>query len=417
MGKPQADRTVREVPMRPNTPDLFEGLPRRRPLRKVRVLYVIRRGRGRAARLLWLLLKHLDRERFEPAVAASTLEDPAFSARLRRLGVCVHALDIQPSLSACNDVLGVQHLMAILRAGCFDVIHTCGTRAGLLGRPAARVSGTQVLVHTPHGFPFEYGGSARGRRFHVRLERLLGRLTDAMICTSQTEAATAVRLGLITPERIHTIGDGVDLAELPGRTNNLKVRKALGISPATRLIVMTATLSAPRDPGTLLRAARHVLKVLSHTHFVLIGDGEMLGYCRDLARQLEIDGKVVCTGYRDDAMETARAAAVNVYSARAGGPSLSLLECMGLARPVVTSDIPGCREVITHGKTGVLFPAGDERILAGAILKLTGDRRLRARLGRAARDYVRKVHDPDGWARAVEAVYWKALAGSAKKIV
>jgi len=88
---------------------------------------------------------------------------------------------------------------------------------------------------------------------------------------------------------------------------------------------------------------------------------------------------------------------------------------MALGKVVVASDIPGCREIITHGKTGVLFPPGDERILAGAILKVIGDSKLASRLGRAAASYVRKTHDIRTWARAVENVYLHTLAQSAKK--
>jgi glycosyltransferase involved in cell wall biosynthesis len=399
------------VGLRRKKPDLA----RARSPRKVRVLHVIREGRGRPARLLQLLLRHLDRERFESVVVASGLEHPEFLDELRRLDLLVHPLDLHPSFHARRDFDAAYRVMTILRGGRFDVAHFHGHKAALIGRPAARVASTRAVVHTPHGFPFVYESSARLARLHAGLERAFARFTDALICASETETQAALRLALVAPSRVHTIPDGVEIDDRLPRAAGPEMRRRLDLAPGTRLVLMCGRLDAPKDPGTLLRAARHVLQVKPRVRFLLVGDGEMVDFCRDLARQLGIAPKVLCTGYRADAARIAAVASVHVLSAREGGPSLSLLESMALGKVVVASDIPGCREIITHGKTGVLFPPGDERILAGAILKVIGDPALASRLGRAAANYVRKNHDILSWTRAVQNVYLHALAQSSKK--
>jgi glycosyltransferase involved in cell wall biosynthesis len=301
--------------------------------------------------------------------------------------------------------------MTILRGGRYDIAHLHARKAAFVGRPAGRGASIRAVVHTPHGFPFLYEHSARLRKLHIGLERVLGRLTDAMICASKTETETALRLGLVAPGRVHTVPDGVEMHrdERTRHASGPDVRRRLNVGPGTRLVLMSGRLAAPKDPGTLLRAARHVLQVKPRVRFLLVGDGEMVDFCRDLARQLGIDSKVICTGYRTDAADIAWAASSHVLSARAGGPTLSLLESMALGKVVLASDIPGCREIITHGKTGILFPPGDERILAGAIVKLIGDPPLASRLGRAAASYVKKTHDIRTWASAVENVYLHTL--------
>lgn len=408
--------------MTPDTPNLFAGLehaggdagarakyPRRR---RFRALYVIRRGRERPARHLRLLLKHLDRNWFDPEVAASPLERPEFAGELRALGVPVHTLDMHRTLTVGEDMKAIHRLTTLLRSGRFDVVHLHGCKAGFLGRPAARAANVRAVIYTPHELRFEYAHRVRTRNFHRRVERTLGRFTDAMICASRTEAEEARRLRLLPPGRIHTIGDGVDFDELPQHVNHIDVRVRLGINIATQLVVMTGRLDPPMDPGTLLRAARHVLRVQPRTRFVIAGEGELLDFSRGLAGQLGINGQVMCTGHRADATEIASVAQINVFSASHGAPPLHLLESMGLGRPFIASDIPGCREVITHGRTGVLFPAGDERILAGAILKVIGDRPISRRLGKGAREYIETTHSAGSWARAIEEVYLKTLAES-----
>jgi len=333
------------IGLRRRKPDL----QRPRPVRRVRVLHVIREGRGRPARQLELLLRHLDRARFESVVVASSLERPEFLDELRALDVRVHPLDIRHSFGTREDFEAAYRVMTTLRGGGYDVAHLHGRKAAFVGRPAGRFASTRAVVCTPHGFPFLYERSARLTKLHTALERALAPLTDAMICASATEAETAVRMGLAAADRVHTVPDGVLIDENARRASAADVRRRLEVGPGTRLVLMSGRLDAPKDPGTLLRAARHVLQVRPRVRFLLVGDGEMVDFCRDLARQLGIGPKVLCTGYRSDASEIAAVASIHVLSAREGGPTLSLLESMAMGKVAVASDIPGCREIITHG--------------------------------------------------------------------
>ena len=406
--------------MTPETPDLFQDVERlaarllpaprpRRSARTVRVLHVIRAGRGREAKHLRLLLKHLDRETFEPTVVASGLEAPAYLDTLRAMDVPVIDLPMHASLNAPEDLAAMQFLMALLRRGHFDVMHLHGHKAALVGRPAARITSTRSVVYTPHGFDFLRSHSPRARQLALRVERTLGRFTHAMICASREEADVARRLRLVPAARVHTVPDGVDFDELPQHVDNVEVRRTLGISCATRLITMTGKLEAPKDPGTLLRASRHVLVPSPWNHIVLVGDGNLIPFCRDLARQLDVGRQVICTGYRADATAISSTSAIHILSAHDGGPTLSLLEGMAQGKPLIASDTPGIREVVSHGKTGVLVPAADERFLSGALLKLIEDEDLARRLGEAAQAYVRQHHPIDRWIRGIETVTLKTL--------
>ncbi|HUU43609.1 MAG TPA: glycosyltransferase, partial [Planctomycetota bacterium] len=363
---------------------------------------------------LRMLLRHIDRERFVSTVVASAADYPGYLDELRGFDADVRHLPMHAELSGPDDLAAMQALMAVLRRGRFDVVHLHGHKAALLGRPAARVTNARAVVYTPHGLRHLENRSPRLRGVHVRLERTFGSFTRAMICASQHETDTALRLRLLRPDRIHTVRDGVDFAELPEAAVNIDVRKSLGINVATRLITMVGKLEAPRDPGTLLRASRHVLVPQPRNHIVLVGDGDMIPFCRDLARQLDLSRQVICTGYRDDAIRIAWTSAIHVQSIREGGPGLSLLEGMAMGKPLIASDTPGHREVVEHGRTGVLVPPGDERVMSGALLKLIGDHDLSERLGSAARDYVTRHHTVERWVRGIEAVYVDVLRRSRK---
>ena len=383
--------------------------------RKIRLLHVIRPGTGGAARYLTMLLQHLDRERFEPTVIASSVESATFPDELRALGAAVHVVDMERSPDLETDLQALRRVIVIIRQGNFDVIHTHASKAGFLGRVAARAAGRPASVYTPHGFYFQYNLPARVRGFYTRVERALGNLADVILCTSRTEAESARAHRIAPLSRIVSVPNAVDVEALPAHVDRRALSESLGLPTAVRTVVMVGRLTPPKDPGTLLRAARHVLKAHPRTRFIFVGDGEMLAWCRDLARELDVADKVILTGYRPDAAQVAAMATVSVLSSYAEGLPLALLESMALSRPVVASDIPGCREVIEHGKTGILFPVGDERALSSAIVKLFDDKPAAEKMGANAHDYILTHHDARKWIREIEKVYLCAVAKAARR--
>ena len=120
----------------------------------------------------------------------------------------------EPALRApidpVRDVVALRRLAVLLRRERFDVVHTHTAKAGTLGRLAARRAAVPRIVHTYHGFPFHEFQSAMRRAAYIAIERRLGRFTDLALCVGTGVAVEAVRRGLISPERIRTIGVAVD---------------------------------------------------------------------------------------------------------------------------------------------------------------------------------------------------------------
>ena len=120
----------------------------------------------------------------------------------------------EPALRApidpVRDVVALRRLAVLLRRERFDVVHTHTAKAGTLGRLAARRAAVPRIVHTYHGFPFHEFQSAVRRAAYIAIERRLGRFTDLALCVGTGVAVEAVRRGLISPERIRTIGVAVD---------------------------------------------------------------------------------------------------------------------------------------------------------------------------------------------------------------
>ena len=153
---------------------------------------------------------------------------------------------------------------------------------------------------------------------------------------------------------------------------------------------------------------------VADAHFVLAGDGSP-EHARHLAKELGIADRVRFPGFVTD-MPAALAAMDVVVCASTRGEGLtgSVREALAMARPVVSTDVAGNRELVRHGQTGLLAPVRDPAALAEAISLLLGDRDEAAKLGAAGRKLVLELCTDEGRAAKVEELYREVLAERAR---
>ena len=180
--------------------------------RRVRVCHVITLLEpGGAQDNTLYTVSHLDAP-FIPSLVCGrggALDDEA-----RRLGVPLRFVPslvrpVRPHL----DALALLSLARLFRQERPDIVHTHSSKAGILGRLAARLAGVSRVVHTIHGFGFHEWQRWPVRRAFIALERLAARLTTRFIAVSRANLETGVALGLFTRDRVSLIRSGVRLAE------------------------------------------------------------------------------------------------------------------------------------------------------------------------------------------------------------
>jgi glycosyltransferase involved in cell wall biosynthesis len=371
---------------------------------RLRVLEFIRPTTGGAARHVELLIRMIDRERFDVSVLTSDDPDSPFVERLESLGIPVTGLAIKRAFHPISDARALFRTWRLMRRDRFDLVHCHAAKAGLLGRLAGRVAGADTFLYTPHGFYFNYGIGLVKRWAHIFLERILGHLTSRIVATAPREGAQIVELNLIEPERVAIIPNAVD-------TRAFRPEPAPdGPADRSRLVIgMVGRMAPPKDPFTFLDAARQVLEPFPHARFVLVGDGELMRPARKHAGSLGIADSVDFLGYREDIRAVLETFDVNVLSSRWEGLPYALVEGMALGKVAVGPEISGCTDLIQHGKNGYLFPVGDAGTMARQLIKLLGDDELRERMGRAARDFVVERHSADLWIKRIEGLYLSSV--------
>lgn len=297
-----------------------------------------------------------------------------FVDALRVRGVPVEPLrHLVAPLRPLEDLRGVVELRRALAAFGPDLVTLHSSKAGTLGRLAARGLGVPV-IYTAHGWPFIESVPVVGRTVYRLVERLTAPLADRLVTVSEADRALARRAGVGTPAQLVRVHNGVH--DVPA-----ELRARPGEGPA-RLVVV-ARLDVPKDPFTLLRA----LARLRAREWTLewIGDGPRRAPAERLAASLGLADRCRFVGAQGDVAERLARASVLLLPTDREGLPLSVLEGMRAGLPVIASAVGGIPEAVLPGVTGLLVPPGDAIALAGAIASLLDDPGARARLGAAAR--------------------------------
>jgi glycosyltransferase involved in cell wall biosynthesis len=361
---------------------------------RIRVLQILEATTGGTRRHLVDLARHLDPTRFELHLAVSTRRDPDFLDDLRLLRERGLEATVVPMLRAIRPwhdlpaFLRLRRLIAALRP---DIVHTHSSKAGFLGRLAARQVGTPAVVHTPHVFPFQMAVSPALQALYRVLERRAARWADRIACVCEQERREALRLRIAAPDRLVVIPNGVEAPiEPPTPADRLTQRRALGLAPDGLVVGMVARFTRQKGHADLLAALPAVFRREPGARVVLVGDGELRAALeRDIAAR-GFRGQVTIVGAREDAARCYPAFDVTALPSLWEGMPYALLDAMAHGSAIVATTVGGVPEAIKDGQSGLLVPPSAPDRLADALTALLADPALRARLGEAARRTVQK---------------------------
>lgn len=382
--------------------------------RAPRVLEVMEATIGGTRRHLVALATGLHQSGFAVEVAAPEVRDEAygdtqFVPALRASGVPVHVVPMRRAIDPLRDGHALLRLTKVMRQGRYDIVHTHSSKAGLLGRLAARLAGVPVTVHTPHGFYFLGFPPGPRRALYFSLEWLAARLCDTLIAVSDGERADALRHSVVPPGKITVICNGIDLRAFELPMDQASMRRELGIPEHAPVVGTVARFTRQKAPERFLEMAALVAARRPDAVFVWCGDGELRHEVEECARRLGLPPRLRLLGFRADVYRVMAVYDVFVLLSRFEGLAYTPMEAMALGKPVVGSDIAGIRDVVEHGVTGFLVPDGHPAQAAQHVLKLLGHPELSRRLGAAGRQRVATSFDEAEMIRQTGQLYVRLL--------
>jgi glycosyltransferase involved in cell wall biosynthesis len=346
-------------------------------------------------------------------VHVASQESPA-AERLREVGLPFHAVPFvrgrNPPLTEMSTLLALSRLYAAFEP---DLVHHVTIKPVIYGGLMARRRRVPAVINTVPGLGhvFVADGWASGvRREAIKQAYRLAfaHPRTRVIFENPDDLQDFERWRLITPAQGVVIkGAGVDLARF----------KPLHEGGDETQVVMASRLLWFKGVGEFVEAARRTKASHSDARFVLIGTGDPGNPATVPEAQLRRwadEGVIEWWGQRDDMPEVlARAAIVCLPSFYREGVPRVLIEAAACGRPIVTTDMPGCREIVRNGVNGLLVPARNGPALANAITRLLDQPAVREAMGRRSREIAQNEFGSELVIAQTLEVYRHLLAGGA----
>ena len=385
-------------------------LPPQPDLPKVKVLHVITRFIAGSGGNTLASAAGMDADRYETWVAA--MPGGPLWAEAEALGVrTVVIAAMKETISPWHDLRACAALIRLIRRERFCVVHTHCSKAGLIGRVAARVAGVPVVVHTFHILAAHDGLSRLRRHLYLFLERRVRSLAHRYVAVAPRLAREAVEQRIAPPGSVVVVPSAVDLSSIPTE-DDPKVRAELGIDDRARVVGTVGRIVAQKAPLDFVRMCALVQRARPGVVFVMVGDTtlEPDGLEEETRREADRLGvRILFTGFRTDAPRVAATFDVYVVPSRYEGLGRALTEAMASGLPVVATAVNGVPDLVAPGVTGLLAAPGDVAALAGAVVWMLDHPDEAALMGEQARERVRSHFATEAMCTALDELYSELL--------
>jgi glycosyltransferase involved in cell wall biosynthesis len=318
---------------------------------------------------------------------------------------------VQP-LHPLKDTLTLLDLTAFFKRNFYHVVHTHNSKAGFLGRLAAKLAGVPVIVHTVHGFAFHDEEPLWRQVLFRNLERLGSHWCDKMIFISQPLIEWALKDHIVGEEKIAKIYSGIQLDQFcPVKSEEKnKIRNKWNLKQKDHVVGIVSKLWEGKGHGVLIEAFKLLKEKNTDAKLVIVGEGHLYD---ELFRMVDTNGlreSVLFTGFQMDVSEIIATFDVAVLPSFFEGMGRVILEAMAMERPVVASRVGGIPDLIEQDVNGLLVRPGDVKELADALEKLLNDKRLARKMGREGRKRIKEQFSAHVMVQSIEKVYRELLS-------
>ena len=295
-----------------------------------------------------------------------------------RLKIPVHTFPyLRRKISPLWDLVITFQLFKFIKKNKFDIVHTHSAKAGVVGRIAAWLAKTPIVIHHNHGNPFHRFQNWFVRELFKSIEKFASLFCIKIVSVTYTIVDEMVANKIASREKFRVIRSGFDVENFMNydTTNDNNTREKYGLSKNDIVLGNIGRLSVLKGHTYLLQAFEKVSRQLSNAKLVLVGDGEIKDELTKFISERNLSDKVIFTGlvWPKEIPSIISVLDVVVHTALLEGLPRVFAQSMLMGKPVISFDLDGAHEVIVDGKNGYLIEPMNIDMLAQKILDLVSD--------------------------------------------
>lgn len=343
-------------------------------MKKIRILHVAQAAGG-VDRYIRMLLKYLDKEKFENILVCS---QDFHEEDYRGLADFFEQVEMTRAIGS-NDLKAIRKVRKLLKKYTPDIVYAHSSKAGAIAR-IADLGLKNYLIYNPHGWAFNMKCSETKRRLYTMIERVEAPFCDKIVCISDAEKQSALEKKICRDEKLQVIFNGVDIEAYEcGEHGKLK-RADLDIPSDAFVVGMVGRISPQKAPDIFVKMAKLLKVEIPNAHFIIVGGGEMENEIKQYARENSLEDCLHITGWVDNPMSYVELFDVACLLSRWEGFGLALPEYMMASKPIVASWVDAIPNIIWDGENGLLVEVDDYVGASKAVLRIYQESGLKDKL-------------------------------------
>jgi glycosyltransferase involved in cell wall biosynthesis len=318
--------------------------------------------------------------------------------------------DLRRNINPWHDFKAFCKLYDILKRNQYDIVHTHTSKAGILGRWAAKLAKVRTIVHTPHGHVFYGYFDKLTSQIFINVERWTARLTDKIITLTELGKKEHVQFKIAAEDKFVVIASGIDINyfSLPHK-DTPSLKQKLKIPEDAFIFGTVARLEPIKGNRHLIEAFAKILPRHSHARLLLTGDGPQRKELESLCQELNLNNHVCFAGFQSDVGPYLQIMDNFVLASLNEGMGRSILEAMACGKPIIATRVGGIPELIEHNQTGLLVESNDVEALSAAMESILKSKEDAQRLGENAKKKAGHRYSLESMVQTIENLYEELL--------
>lgn len=343
-------------------------------MKKIRILHVAQAAGG-VDRYIRMLLKYLDKDKFENVLACS---QDFHKDNYDGLVDAFEQIEMNRAIGA-SDLNSIREVRRLIKKYNPYIVYAHSSKAGAIAR-MADIGLKNHCVYNPHGWAFNMRCSDKKRMMYTAIEKIAAPFCEKIICISDAEKQSALEKKICREDKLQVIFNGVDIEAYECGEHGKVKRADLDIPEDAFVVGMVGRISQQKAPDVFIRMAKLVKGEVPNAHFIIVGNGEQEAEVRKYAEDNGFADRLHITGWIDDPMSYVELFDVACLLSRWEGFGLALPEYMMAGKPIVASNVDAIPNIIRDGENGLLVSVDDPVRSYEAVLKIYRDDELRDKL-------------------------------------